>query len=139
MVEYFVEALAEVSPLSENVLSPAERSELAREVARVDRQGDERVAEVIRSGAFPRYLGASALPMLVERWPELVLDGRFLQVGFSDVASSMRSEVVRQVSTALYDLLWVLDPGGAYRGGDEWRSYLARAASSERLLSSWKA
>ena len=139
MVEHYQELLPEESPLDLGVLSEPERQALAREVARVDRAGSDRVDEVIRSGELPRYLGPSFLPALVDRWPGLLLDSQFLEVAYADVSPENRDEVLRQVLSAVEDLLRVLDPGAISRGSGEWRSLLGRSASSVRLLEAWRA
>ncbi len=139
MVEHYQEALPTEAPLARDDLTDAEFENLAREVARVDRAGMERVADVIRAGEIARYLGPTFLPALVTRWPHLLLDSEFLVASWSEVSPELRSEVLRQVSSAVDDLLWIRDPGGIARGSGEWRSLLARAASSARLLEAWRA
>ena len=98
----------------------------------------ERVADILRSGELPRYLGPTFLPALVARWPHLLLDSQFLVASWSEVSPELRDEVLRQVSSAVDDLLWIRDPGGIARGSGEWRSLLARAAGSARLLEAWR-
>lgn len=139
MVEHYQEILPTEAPLSQDVLSEAELENLKREVARVDRAGMERVAEIIAAGEIPRYLGPTFLPAMVARWPHLLLDSHFLIASWSEVSPELRDEVLRQVLSAIDDLLWIRDPGGVSRGSGEWRSLLARAASSARLLEAWRA
>ena len=139
MVAHYQEALPTEAPLPADILSDAEFEDLSREVARIDRAGVERVADVIRSGEIPRYLGPTFLPALVGRWPHLLLDSQFLVASWSGVSPELRDEVLRQVSSAVDDLLWIRDPGGISRGSGEWRSLLAHAASSTRLLEAWRA
>ena len=138
MVEHFQEELPKEAPLDLSVLSTTEREVLAREVARIERAGADRVDDVIRAGEIARYLGPSFLPELVHRWPQLVLDSRFLSAAYSEVNPELRDEIVRQVSSAIEDLLWIRDPGGISRGSVEWRSLLSRSASSVRLLEAWR-
>lgn len=95
--------------------------------------------EVICGGEFPRYLGVRYLTGLIEQWPAVLMDSNFLAVEYTDVALDIRGEGVRGIVSAVRDLLWVMDPGGATQGGAEWRSMLGRAASSLRLLDAWKA
>ena len=139
MIAHYQEALPTEAPLDADIIPEVERERLAREVARIDRAGSERVAEVIRSGEIPRYLGPTFLPTLVTHWPHLLLDSRFLVAAWSEVLPELRQEILRQISSAIDDLLWIRDPGGISRGSGEWRSLLARAASSVRLLETWKA
>ena len=139
LVAHLQEQLPTLAPLDPDVLDSDTRDVLTREVARVDRAGRERVDDIIRGGEFARYLGASFLPSLVDQWPELVLDSTFLALSYADVQPEHRQDIVRSVSSTLRDLLWVLDPGGTTRGGSEWRSMLARAAGSVRLLEAWRA
>ncbi|MYD96634.1 MAG: ATP-binding protein [Gammaproteobacteria bacterium] len=139
MVEHYQEALPTEAPLARDDLTDSEFENLAREVARIDRAGMERVADVIHAGEIPRYLGPTFLPSLVTRWPHLLLDSEFLVASWSEVSPELRDEVLRQVSSAVDDLLWIRDPGGIARGSGEWRSLLARAASSARLLEAWRA
>ncbi len=139
MIGHYQEELPKESPLELGVLSDDERDVLTREIARVEMSGVDRVEEVIRSGAFPRYLGPTFLPSLFDRWPDLLLDSRFLAASFAGVTPDFRHEIVRQVSSAIDDLLWIRDPGGISRGSVEWRSLLARSAGSVSLLEAWRA
>ena len=138
MVAHYQEELPTEAPLEPGVLTDHEREALEREVARIERAGGERVEEIIRGGEFPRYLGSTFLPALVKRWPGLLLDSRFLSAAYEEITPDLRDEIVRQVSSAIDDLLWIRDPGGISRGSVEWRSLLARSASSVRLLEAWR-
>ena len=138
IVAHYQEVLPTESPLELGVLSGDEREALEREVVRIERAGVDRVEEIIRGGEFPRYLGPTFLPALVERWPSLLLDSRFLIAAYEEITPDLRDEIVRQVSSAIDDLLWIRDPGGISRGSVEWRSLLSRSASSVRLLEAWR-
>lgn len=138
MVEFYTEALAGISPLELDVVTDAERSIIARGVARAEHAGDERTDEVIRSGEFPRYLGGSALPGLIERWPELAFDGKFFVVAYASADAALRGELMQLVANPIHDLLWIVNPEANRFYGDEWRSLLARSSASLRLLESWK-
>ena len=120
---------------------------LAREVARIDRAGAERVDEVIRSGEIPRYLGPTFLPALVTRWPHLLLDSRFLVAAWSEVSPELRDEILRQVSSAIDDLLWIRDPGGICEGergvaeplsARRWQCQITRGMESLACPTSWE-
>ena len=139
MVGHYQDELPGESPLDLKALSCDEREILEREVARIERAGIDRVEEIIRGGQFPRFLGPNFLPSLVERWPGILMDSRFLGAAYADVIPSIRNEIVRQVTSAIEDLLWIRDPGGMARGSVEWRSLLSRSASSVRLLEAWRA
>ena len=139
LVEHYVEAMASLAPLPAEALSPDDRSAVAKAVARIDRAGEERVQEVISSGEFPRYLGNSCVEMLVTRWPELSLGGKFFSVSYGDVAAPLRAEVVASVVAPIRDLVWVSNPDGFQNSGEEWRILLGRAANSLRLLQAWRA
>ena len=138
MIAHYQEEMPTEAPLELEVLSCDEREILEREVARIERAGVKRVEEIIRAGEFPRYLGPTFLPALVERWPGLLMDSRFLSASYAGIMPSLRDDIVRQVSSAIEDLLWVRDPGGISRGSVEWRSLLSRSASSVRLLEAWR-
>ena len=138
MVAHYQEELPKEAPLGMDILSADEREILAREVARIERAGVERVEEIIKEGEMPRYLGPTFLPVLVARWPSLLLDSRFFTASYAEVAPTLRDEIVRQVTSAIEDLIWVRDPGGISRGSVEWRSLLSRSASSVRLLEAWR-
>jgi hypothetical protein len=138
LTEFFTEALAPLAPLPLDSVSEDDRRSLSEVVARVDRAGEERVREVIENGEYPRYLGARCLPDLIARWPELVLDGQFLNVSFTDVKEKLRPGVMSQVLTTLRDVIWVANPDGVQAGGAEWRNMLGRAANSLRLVQAWK-
>ena len=139
LVEHYVEGLGAIAPLPADTLAPDDRSAVVRAVARLDRAGEERVQEVIKTGEFPRYLGTGCAEMLVVRWPELSLGGKFFSVSYDDVAIQLRTEVVSSVTGPLRDLMWVSNPDGFQNSGEEWRILLARAANSLRLLQTWRA
>lgn len=138
MVTHYHDALPAEGPYDVSVLTEDEFERLEREVARIERAGLDRVHEVVSRGEFARYLGPSYLPALISRWPQLILDSRYLAASWSGVSPELRKEVLRQVTSAVDDLLWIRDPGGIARGSGEWRSLLARAASSARLLDAWR-
>ena len=97
MVEHYQEVLPTIAPVESSVLTEYERDTLAREIARTERAGAERVEEIIRAGEIPRYLGPAFLTTMVERWPRLILDSRFLSAAYSEVTPDLRNEIVRQV------------------------------------------
>lgn len=138
LTEFFTEALAPLAPLALDSVSDDDRRALSEIVARVDHAGEDRVREVIEKGEYPRYLGPRCLPDLIARWPELALDGQFLNVSFTDVQEKFRPGVMAQVLTTLRDVIWVANPDGAQAGGAEWRNMLGRAANSLRLVQAWK-
>jgi hypothetical protein len=138
MIEFFTEALATLAPLSQESVSDDERRHIAEVVSRRDHAGDDRVREVIETGEYPRYLGPRCLPKLVQKWPELVLDGQFFTPIYTDVDESLQEAVLNQVVIPIRDLVWVANPDGAQAGGTEWRNMLGRSASSLRLLQAWK-
>ncbi len=137
VIEHYVESLGSMTPL-EDRLTGAQRDQLAKEVARRDRAGAERVAEVIASGEFPRYMGLDIVTDLVSLWPELVMDGRFFSVGYLAVELEFRQDLLDQVLGPLRDLVWVANPEGMQAGTEEWKTMLGRAMYSVRLLSAWR-
>jgi hypothetical protein len=139
LLEHYTEALGALAPLPDATLDPDDRMAVVKAVARIDRAGEERVLEVIRGGEFPRYLGPACAEMLVARWPELSLGGRFFSVSYDDVADALKADVVAYVVGPLRDLIWVANPDGYQSSGEEWRILVARAANSVRLLQSWRA
>lgn len=139
VVEHLDEQLPTIAPFEVSVLLPEERDVLAREVARVDRAGADRVEEVITQGHFAGYLGGRFAADLFERWPSLALDGTLFNVAYASVSPDLRAEMVRQVATALRDVQWAVEPGAVARGSEHWRLLLGRAWTSVRLLTVWKA
>ena len=119
-------------------LGDQERALVIEAVVRKDRAGQERAQEVIRDGLYPKYIGHPVLPRLIERRPELVLDGEFFSVSYSDVPVALRKQVIEQVTMPVKDLLWISLSGESSGYGAEWRNMLARTAASLRLLSSWR-
>ncbi len=138
LIEWYVEGLMSLSPLPDDEVDDEERARVVQGVVRMDRAGLERAAEVIRTGLYPKYIGHQVLPALVQRRPELVLDGKFFSVSFTDVPEELRAQVVERVTTPIRDLLWIAETDDAGGSGNEWRNMLARAAASLRLLSAWR-
>ena len=138
LIEHCVEKLADLAPLPDNELDDRERALVVESVVRRDRAGRERAVEVMREGLYPRYIGPPVLPRLIERRPELVLDGEFFTVSYIDVPEELRVQVTERVTTPIRDLLWVATTGESDGDGVEWRSHLARSAASLRLLSAWR-
>ena len=138
LVEHYTEALSAISPLPPDELTDTEIRELAAIVARQERAGTDRVKEIITNGTYPRYMGHNRVLKLIERRPELALDGQFFSLSYSDVDVQLRPDILQQVDVALKDLLWAVDPSQSSGAGAEWRSLLARAEASARLLSIWR-
>ena len=138
LLEHYVEALAEVSPLPDDEITQSDREAVIEAVSRRDRAGIERAQEVIKGGLYPKYIGHRSLVTLLNRRPEMALDGRFLGVSYSDVPESLRPAVIDQVLITVKDLLWVADPEQSLGTNTESRSLLARAAASLQLLTVWR-
>ena len=138
LLQHFEEELSELSPLPDNVVTEAERRVIARNVARIDRGGEERVLEVIRSGSYPKYLGYEGVVRLVSSNPQLALDNRFFSVSYEDVDEPNRQEIMDQLLVPLKDIVWAasFEPGDG--ASEENRTMLARADVSCRLLQSWR-
>lgn len=136
--EHYVERLGELAPIDRDVLDERLRDELTRRVALIDRAGEDRVEEVVRTGEFPRYLGPNCVEFLVRRWPELALDGEFLSLSYSDVDPRYRPEVIERVLAPMRDLLWAVQTEGVKAGGEEWRTLVGRASNALRLLEGWR-
>lgn len=137
VIEHYVEAFGSIVPI-EDRLTAAQRDLLTKEVARRDRAGDDRVAEVIASGEFARYLGLDIAIDLIRLWPELALDGRFFSTGHEDVDADLRQDLVAQVVGPMRDLVWMANPEGMQAGTEEWKTMLGRALYSVRLLDAWR-
>ena len=138
LIQHYVEALSALSPLPLDELSEKDTQELAQSIARRERAGMERVTEVISAGTYPAYMGHRWTVNLLERRPELALDGQFFSVSYSDVDPALREDLVQQVIVPIKDLVWVVQEGQLTNSDTEWRSLLARAYASIRLLSIWR-
>ena len=138
LMRHFEEELSGLSPLPENVVTGAERLIISRNVARMDRGGEERVAEVIRSGSYPRYLGHEGIVGLMSSHPQLALDNKFFAVSYQDVDEPNREQIMDQLLVPLRDIVWAasFDSGGG--ASEETRTMLARADAGCRLLQSWR-
>ena len=138
LLQHFEEELSELSPLADNVVTEAERTVIARNVARIDRGGEERVSEVIRGGSYPKYLGYEGVVGLMSSNPRLALDNRFFAVSYEDVDEPNRKEIMDQLLVPLKDIVWAAsyDPGDG--ASEETRTMLARADAGCRLLQSWR-
>ena len=135
---HFEEELSGLSPLAENVVTDAERLVISRNVARIDRGGEERVSEVIRSGSYPRYLGYEGVVGLMSSNPRLALDNKFFAVSYQDVDEPNREQIMDQLLVPLRDIVWAasFDTGGG--PSQENRTMLARADAGCRLLQAWR-
>ena len=138
LIQHFEEELSGLSPLAENVVTDAERLVISRNVARMDRGGEERVLEVIRSGSYPRYLGYEGVVGLTSSNPQLALDDKFFTVSYQDVDEQNREQIMDQLLVPLRDIVWAasFDAGGG--ASEENRTMLARADAGCRLLQSWR-
>ena len=138
LLQHFEEELSELSPLADSVVTEAERTVIARNVARIDRGGEERVLEVIRSGSYPKYLGYDGVVGLMSSNPLLALDNRFFAVSYEDVDEPNRKAIMDQLLVPLKDIVWAasFDPGDG--ASEENRTMLARADADCRLLQSWR-
>ena len=138
LIQHFEEELSVLSPLADNVVTEAERMVISRNVARIDRGGEERVWEVIRSGSYPRYLGHEGVISLMSSNPRLTLDDKFFAVSYEDVDESNREQIMDQLLVPLRDIVWAasFDPGDGT--SEENRAMLARADAGCRLLQLWR-
>ena len=138
LIQHFEEELSELSPLDDSVVTEAERILISRNVARMDRGGEDRIAEVVRSGSYPRYLGHTGVLGLMSSNPHLALDNRFFAVSYEDVDEANRDQIMDQLLVPLKDIIWAasFDPAGGT--SEENRTMLARADAGCRLLQSWR-
>ena len=138
LLGHFEEELSALSPLEQNAVTDAERLVIARNVARMERGGEERVSEIIERGLYPRYLAHEGVVNLVEENPELTLDNRFFAGSYSDVDEQNRIEIIDQVIVPLKDVIWAANFEPAGLPSEESRTKLARADGALRLLLSWR-
>ena len=138
LIQHFEEELSGLSPLAENVVTDVERLAISRNVARMDRGGEERVSEVIRSGSYPRYLGYEGVVGLMSSNPQLALDNKFFTVSYQDVDEQNREQIMDQLLVPLKDIVWAASFDGGSGASEENRTMLARADAGCRLLQSWR-
>jgi hypothetical protein len=138
IMRHFEEELSGLSPLAENVVTDAERLVISRNVARMDRGGEERVSEVIRGGSYPRYLGYEGVVALVSSNPQLALDNKFFAVSYQDVDEPNREQIMDQLLVPLRDIVWAASFEAGSGASEENRTMLARADAGCRLLQSWR-
>ena len=138
LLSHFEEELSARSPLGQNIVTETERLVIARNVARMERGGEERVSEIIENGLYPKYLGYEGVVGLVARNPELTLDNRFFSGSFSDVDEQNRVEIIDQLIVPLKDVIWAAFFEATGSTGEENRTKLARADGALRLLLSWR-
>ena len=138
IMRHFEEELSGLSPLAENVVTDAERLVISRNVARMDRGGEERVSEVIRSGSYPRYLGFEGVVRLMSSNPQLALDNKFFAVSYQDVDEPNREQIMDQLLVPLRDIVWAASFEAGSGASEENRTMLARADAGCRLLQSWR-
>ena len=138
LIQHFVEELSGLSPLDEGIVTEDERQVISRNVARIDRGGEERVSEVIRGGAYPRYLGNEGVINLLCSEPRLALDDKFFAVSYEDVDGSNRQQIMDQLLVPLRDVVWAASFDADDGTNEENRSMLARADAGCRLLQAWR-
>ena len=138
LLAHFEVELSELSPLAQDTVTDVERSVISRNVARIDRRGEERVFEVIKTGAYPKYLGYEGAIGLLSRKPELALDNKFFAVSYQDVEEPYREQILDQILVPVRDIVWasIFESGG--EANEENRSRLARADAALRLLHLWR-
>ena len=138
LLQHFEEELSELSPLPDCVVTDAERTIISRNVARMDRGGEERISEVITSGSYPRYLGHEGVLGLMSSNPRLALDNRFFAVSYEDVDEPNREQIMDQLLVPLKDIVWAASFDPSAGTSEENRTMLARADAGCRLLQSWR-
>ena len=138
LIQHFVEELSGLSPLDDSVVTAEERLTISRNVARIDREGEERVSEIIRTGAYPRYLGNEVVIKLMSSKPQLALDDKFFAVSYEDVDASNRRQIMDQLLVPLRDVVWAASFEADDGTNEENRSMLARADAGCRLLQAWR-
>ena len=138
--EFLDGRLHEVSPISSCLMDEHTLDLIRSGVLDSSLGGEPAVEEAISSGSFIRYVGTDFLITAPQHWPQLLMDGEFVEVPFQHVSKSHRADSIAMVSGALRDASWLVSDsgGGALSRDQRWRLRFARALSSVRLLTSWR-
>ena len=134
-----IENLASLAPIDPDSVDDRIRDEIRHQLVKTGQAGEQIIDEVVRRGQFPAFVRMDTLPNLVSTWPEAVLDGRFLSVSYSTVATSARPDALAQVIGPLRDVAWLRSQASVSAlNKDQWREQLIRASSSLHLLQLWR-
>jgi hypothetical protein len=110
----------------DRALAEHERALTAERIARVLRTDDSE--SVIASGGYLPIMPASAVPRVVQEWPEAFMDGRLFTAPYANLEAGPAEQVLAQLLSYLNDAAWLASSATGSR--DE----MARARFSLQLL-----
>ncbi len=132
--------LPNMAPINDALFNENDRDIIRTRLLIEGQASEKRVNEIITTGQFPRYLNLDFLPRAIMLWPEIILDGNFLDVAYSTVNKNIRPSALEQVVGSIRDVVWLCEqasiPGMSRQ---QWREQLARAIASLHLLQLWRA
>ena len=137
--EHLCDALPIKAPIQLDVLDQHAIDDIKRRALRAELADEESVKQLIERGEFAKYASNASLIKLVEKFPDVVLDGSFLSPPYSGVSETLRGESLLMVLGGLEDTRWLAEEGSGIGSHDNaWRLRFNRAVASMRLLKSWQ-
>lgn len=135
----FEESLPEIAPIDSAIIDSQTLERIRQRALTEDLGDDEFVNQIVEGGRFTKYVDNRFLLTMVSTFPELVLDGNFLNPPFANLDSNLRKEVISMVQNGLEDVRWLSEEGsGAVSKDAAWRLRYGRALASLRMMQSWR-
>lgn len=137
---HYDEMLPSKAPLEADAVHAQQVMHIRQAALKAESATSAAVDTLIQEGRFARYVSESYVGVLVEKWPDLVLDGKFFSPPYNDVAEAhLRGHLVDDLVDCLQDVVWLREEGGASVSKDmTWRLRFSRALASLRMLQSWR-
>lgn len=141
--QFLDENLAEVSPIDESVIDSQNRRLIQERFLEANVGGDqESLQQAIEGGNFIQFVDNRFLASSVQHWPDLIMDGKFLSVAYSNLPTeTAKADRKDMVCNALHEVVWIVDcdlRGAGVTKDQNWRLLFARALSSFLLLEDWR-
>jgi hypothetical protein len=137
---HYDEALPSASPVDPGGLGRELVNQVRVRAFQEESATEEQVSRILREGQFARYLTANQILQVLQKWPELALDGRFFSVPYTSLKEELRPSALQGVVQTLRDLVWLSDEAASTVNKDAvWRLRYARSLASLRLAQSWAA
>jgi len=131
-------SLPSKAPIDSGVLDEHTAEQLRRRALEAEQADDTMVEEIIKSGEFAKYVDDSFLIKIIERFPDLVMDGKLFSLPYYEISESLRQPSLLMLIGGLEDTRWLAEDSGGGGKDTAWRLRYSRALASMRLLKSWQ-